>query len=164
MSLHYVIDGYNVTKHACFNPPKHIKDTRFALQELIRINRLCGSLKNTVTIVFDGWPDSGCAFREGMGIDIIFSHDQSADQWIKRYLESKTNQKNTIVVSDDREIKSFARSCGAKVEGVEDFLRIEAKSKSALDYLSKKDSQKHDLNYTQAEQINRELKKIWLKE
>ena len=74
MSLRYAIDGYNIIKHPLFTQQaaKKIQDSRIFLLEFIRINRLCGSRKNKITVVFDGYPDSRYpGYDEDM--EVIFS-------------------------------------------------------------------------------------------
>ncbi len=55
MSLHYIIDGYNLIKHRSFIPASNIHDPRFALIQFLRKKKPCGSPKNKVTIIFDGY-------------------------------------------------------------------------------------------------------------
>lgn len=160
MSLQYVIDGYNIIKHSLFTKHAHkkIQDPRIKLQEFIYFNRLCGSRNNKIILVFDGYPDS--RYQEAkLGIEEIFSKKESADEKIKIMVAKSQNAKNIVVVSDDKEIRSFVKSYGAKVEGVEDFLASNEKIKEN----KKEDSFKADLTYTQIHSINNELRHIWLK-
>lgn len=158
MSLQYVVDGYNVIRHASFSPSKKIKDQKYSLVEFIKNNRLCGSLKNKVIIVFDGYPDTGYSQDFQCDFEVRFSRDTNADNVIKKMLENELNPRNTLVVSDDREIKFFIRSLGAKPVSVEEFLK-----KSEGKGIDKNETLKMDLNYTQMHDINEELKKLWLK-
>ncbi|MFH1397246.1 MAG: NYN domain-containing protein [Candidatus Omnitrophota bacterium] len=160
MSLQYVVDGYNVIRHASFSPSQKIKDLKYSLVELIKNKRLCGSLKNKVIIVFDGFPDAGNSLDFRCGFEVRFSRETNADNVIKKMLEKELNPRNTLVVTDDREIKFFIRSLGAKSVSVEEFLkRSEGRGKGR----GKENQSKADLNYTQTHEINEELKKIWLK-
>ena len=158
MSLRYIIDGNNVLHHPDFSCPKHFADRRNALSGFILKHKLTGSRKNKVVIVFDGYP-SHVQSKDGSAdnIEIIFSGKESADQGIRRILEKAVSPKNTIVVSDDKEIKMFARLCGARPLGVNDFIR--AKAKHATPNIALKP----ELTYTQMQRINRELRQIWLK-
>jgi len=160
MAVHYIIDGYNLINHRSFNPLKKIKDTRIGLINLITREKLCGSSNNRITVVFDGYPDQA-GIPESFGpVDVLYSRDISADEKIKLLVESSKMPQNIIVVSDDKEIRAAVRVAGAVVAGVEEFLGAQKHSKP-----QKEDgSEKLNLNPTQMEAINAELKKKWLKE
>ncbi len=161
MSLQYIIDGYNLIKHPLFNEhlTKKSKDSRAILLDYIRVNRLCGSSKNKVSVVFDGYPDLTNKELNNKDIDIVFSKSQTADERIKKIVESVDNPKNIIVISDDKEIKFSVKVIGARIKSIEEFLAPKASTK-------KKESSlipKPEITYTQMQKINEELRKIWLK-
>lgn len=89
-------------------------------------------------------------------IKVIFSRNESADLRIKKIAELVANPKNLIVVSDDKEISFFIKSCGAKSISVEEFLGSKDKA-GKLSVLSEE-----ELTYSQMHKINEELKKLWL--
>jgi len=161
MSLQYVIDGYNLINHPVFKEQanKKIKDRRFALLELIRTKRLCGSSKNKITVVFDGYPglgDSQGLSEGGPKIGVIFSRKETADERIKKMVENSGNPRNTVVVSDDKEVKFFAGSLGAGTISVGEFIGQEESGRE-------KEALKAELTYAQMHLINKELRKLWLK-
>jgi predicted RNA-binding protein with PIN domain len=158
MSLHYIIDGYNLIKHRCFNPSSRIRDQRLALFEFIRKEKLCGSVKNKVTVVFDGY--AGDLNTGDYDIEVIFSQEQSADDKIKKIVQMQGNVRNIVVISDDREIKDFVKLCGMKAVGIEEFIQHKKKHKMPKD----DESLKPELTYSMMLQINRELRKTWLKD
>lgn len=159
MPLHFIIDAYNVIRHASFGPPGKIKDEKPAFIEYVKRKRLCGSPKNRTTFVFDGFPDKALAFVSADNIDIVFSREEDADERIKRLAEKSANPRNIVVVSDDREIKLFVKSCGARVLGVEEFINAkEGKAEKNRDML------KPELSSSQIQSINQELKGLWLKQ
>ena len=157
MSLHFIIDGYNLLKHRAFSPPPGIHDSRFALIQFLRIEKPCGSPKNKVTIIFDGY--SGDFSLSGLEFEVIFSCEDSADDKIKRIIEIEAAPKCLVVVSDDRQIRDFARLCGVVSLGIEEFLSPPRKKATGRE----KDLTKADLSYSQAHKINEELRKLWLK-
>ena len=163
MSLQYIIDGYNVIRHPSFSYSKKIKDERLALVEFIKIRRPCGSLRNKITIVFDGNPDITQGKSKNGFVNIIFTKKETADEWIKRIVESEENPKNIAVVSDDKEIRFFVKSLGARSVGVEEFIdskeRLRNRQKNDID----SSIIKPELTYSQIQKINQELKKIWLR-
>lgn len=160
MSLHYIIDGYNILHHPNLaSANKKIRDPKAALLEFIKINRLTGSLKNKIVLVFDGYPDDSGKNRDNADIEIIFSRHESADERIKRMVENSSGRKNIIVVSDDREIRFCVKAAGASCLGVEEFTHRSLKPA----HLQKTETRKTELSYSQIQKINQEFKKIWLK-
>ena len=158
MSLQYVIDGYNIINHRLF--PRSSRKTRgspVSLVELITSKNLCGSLKNKVTIVFDGYLSDSRLQASDSRINVIFSEDSSADDQIKRIIERSQDKKNTVVVSDDKEIVVFVKCCGVKTMSVEEFI-----GRSPNDKRREKEDIKPELYFSQVAKINEELKKIWL--
>ena len=124
MSLQYIIDGYNlINQQHLAAAGKKTRSDKVSLLNFIKLNRLTGSSKNKVTIVFDGFPDSRDAQIES-DIAIIYSRKISADDLIRKLLEEYANKKNIVVVSNDREIQDFVKLCGAIVMGIEKLMEI----------------------------------------
>ena len=85
MSLRYVIDGYNLTRHLRFEPfRKRSQDSCRSLLIFLKTYRPTGSLRNTVTVVF--------------------SCGVSADEKIHSLVEKAANPRVVVVVTDDREV------------------------------------------------------------
>ena len=159
MSLQYIIDGYNITNHPLFKERinKKIKDHKLALLELIKREKLSGSPRNKITVVFDGYldtrdnPTSG-----GTECCVVFSRKETADERIKKMVENSGNPKNTVVVSDDKEIRFFARAYAVRCSSVEEFIKCKVMPQR------KEISPDAELSYSQMHAINQELKKLWL--
>jgi len=163
MSLQFIIDGYNLIKHPLAAQAfRSSADSRIQLISLIKNKKLTGSLKNKVTIVFDGYPDSHNPIEDS-GMDIVFSRRISADEFIKKILESYASKKNIVVVSDDREIKYFAKDSGAKALGIGEFIAPVSRQKELRRRGENLMQEEAKVNYTQMSKINAELKKLWLK-
>jgi predicted RNA-binding protein with PIN domain len=160
MSLHYVIDGYNVVRHASFAVKGHASPA-VSLIQCIRNNRLCGSMKNRVTIVFDGYPTMSNPQQPLSDCEVVFSQDESADDRIRFMVEHIANPKIVIVITDDRSVQFHAKAAGAAVCGVEEF--ITSKEASAAVKRQKADL-KPELSTLDAARINNELRKLWLNE
>jgi predicted RNA-binding protein with PIN domain len=160
MSLHYIIDGYNILHHPNLAPAnKEIHNPKAALLEFIKANRLTGSLKNKISLVFDGYPDASGKNGNNADIEIIFSRHESADERIKRMVENSSSRKNIIAVSDDKEIRFCVKAAGAACLSVEEFTHLKVRPS----HLQKTDTRKTELSYSQIQKINQEFKKIWLK-
>jgi predicted RNA-binding protein with PIN domain len=159
MSLQYVIDGYNIINHPQFNRKSRSSSGPCSrLLSFIRQNRLTGSPKNKVIVVFDGYPLSEDTLPPDCAVNVVFSRKISADEKIKRIVEESAGRKNMVVVSDDKEIRFLVRPLGVRLMSVEEF--IAPKDKSAA--RRPKDIEAQELTYTQMHKINEELRKIWL--
>ena len=159
MSLQYIIDGYNLIHHRLFtlHTKAFFKDQKRSLLEFISSNRLCGSARNAITVVFDGYPDSREVIEHPV-IKVIFSCDESADARIAKMLEVALVPKQTIVVSDDKEIRLCAKGFKATPLTIEEFI-------APLTDKKRKESEDVDLklSYSKQLEVNKELKKIWLR-
>ncbi len=160
MSLHYIIDGYNLVRHRVFEGVHKGADKPRALVHCIRERHLCGSRKNKITIVFDGFPAAGSAHIEDPALEILFSREESADERIKRLVESAAHPKTVLVVSDDNEVRFFARSAGTQVLKVAEFAAVAHKRAAGS---AGKDAGKAEISQSSMLAINRELRSLWLK-
>lgn len=156
MSLHYILDGYNIVRQAEHLFGSGLKDVRVQLVNFINENKPCGSSNNKVTVVFDG--RAGISYLHDKGpVEVIFSQDESADERIKRMVESLHNPKQAVVVSDDRDIQISIRGAGARSMPVAEFLEKGQPNLKAI-----KGHPKAELSSSQVARINEELKKLWL--
>ena len=146
-----------------------LEDGRRSFLRWIENSRPQGSVNNQVTVVFDGHPDHAHPFscyhsadipKSHLGeIRVIFSDGCSADDKIKRMVEDDGDQKNCVVVSDDKDVYLYARSLGARVMSVAAFTSIKVQGK----HDGSKPSSKY-ISLSRQEKINKEFAKIWLKE
>ncbi|MDE2028483.1 MAG: NYN domain-containing protein [Candidatus Omnitrophica bacterium] len=161
MSLHYLLDGYNVLKQRPSLSNLPLEEGRIRLLKWIEAARPHGSANNAVTVVFDGNPEHFSAAPQG-DVRVIFAPG-SADEAIKRMVEEDQERKNCVVVSDDKEIFLYARSLGAQVMHVAAFV-----GKGDGCHGGKKhppaDSGGKYIPLTRQENINKELRRLWLKE
>ena len=169
MSLHYILDGYNISQQISFLALKELKSSREGLIKLIEIYKPQGKGENKVTIVFDGrsgiWSDNRSA-----SVKVIFSEGESADDRSRKIVSDSSRKKEMIVVTDDKELRFSVRALGANVMQVKDFLlkikkyetpagappsgsKIKKRPQEETKYISK----------TLEAEINSELEKIWLK-
>jgi len=161
MPLHYILDGYNLIKSSAFNKIKKLRNQRFALIDALSKRKVLGS-KPKITVVFDGnkeFKNFPLEKNADKNIEIIFTKDESADDWIKSVVNKKKPLSEVIVVSDDKGIISFVKGCGAKYLSTEEFL----KKFFSPAKVTKEDLIKTELPYSLIQDINDELKKIWLK-
>lgn len=166
MSLHYLLDGYNIIPQIPDLAIQRLEEQRYRFVRMIEVSSPQGSLRNEVTVVFDGRPDVIGGMRSSVA-KIIFSRGESADNKIKKIVTRSSNKKNIVVVTDDRDIQYSVRAMGAKVIGVQEFLLKMNLSKAGIKrgrgnkgrggaggskYISK----------SREARITLEFKKIWL--
>ena len=109
-------------------------------------------------MVFDGHADLASQGLNRTKINVIFSRNQTADERIRKIIEAAENPKNMVVVSDDKEIKFFARAYGSKSLSIVEFINYKKGLPKRENDLSES-----KLSYSQMHKINQELRKIWLK-
>lgn len=160
MALHYIIDGYNVINKVNLLKDKKLKDARDILLNFIDKYRLQGSSVNKVTVVFDG--KAGVSdFRHNFNIEVIFTKNGSADDYIKLLVSKAADPKNIRVVTDDNDIKFSCRSYGAEILSVGEFTK-KLSTKISLSKIKNIDFS--DVSFLERKKINDELSRIWLKE
>ena len=162
MSLHYIIDGYNVVKQVTFLSGQKLRTGREGLVRFIEQYKPQGSKRNKVTIVFDGQSE---VLSPAMKTDIrvIFSRNESADDVIKRMIEKSSTPGQFVIVSDDKAVVFYCRSIGAKGLAVKKFiantgLKKKPHKKNAYQPESKK------LSSDIADKITDDLTKLWVKD
>ncbi len=161
MSLQYIIDAYNVINHPQFSPAlRGFSGVQSSLADFIRLNRLTGSRKNKVILVFDGYPAQGQTVPEDPGLVCLFSRMIEADEKIKKLVEESAQPRNIIVVSDDRQVQSEARFLHAQICGVKEF--ICGKKNKGVPDPDREESDENKVSYVKMQKINAELKKKWL--
>ncbi|MDJ0914839.1 MAG: NYN domain-containing protein [Desulfobacterales bacterium] len=123
MSLHIIIDGYNLIRQSQQFSELDLKDLQLGRDALIVALAAYKRIKlHNITVVFDGANAPGLSPpREQLkGIRIVFSrHGETADTVIKRM--AAVEKERALVVTSDRDIVRFAETHGAAVIGSSDF-------------------------------------------
>jgi len=145
--LVYIIDGFNLAHK--IPQVKKSADIHLDLIRYIKSKKLTGSRNNKVTVVFDGRTDPEAA-KEAV-FKVIFSGPVSADDIIKDKVRKAKNKKQIVVVSDDREIRDFVKSQGARVCNVMDFVKTDKRAKK----------EGKEISYALQNEITEEMRKIW---
>jgi uncharacterized protein len=115
MTMHLIIDGYNVIRQSLelqLLDARELEAGRTAL--LAQLAAYRERHRHKITVVFDGWlggaPNETRDRRQGMLI--IYSRlGEKADEVIKRLLAADRQQ--AVVVTSDREIQAWAQGVGA---------------------------------------------------
>jgi predicted RNA-binding protein with PIN domain len=119
----YVVDGNNVMGRA----PATSRDLPHARRRLIHaLVRFVSAHKVKVKVVFDGHPDErfpeGCVFK---GVQILYAKaGQDADSRIKELVGKSSHKRDTIMVSSDRALASFAGRQGARTLASQTFRQM----------------------------------------
>ena len=117
--LHYIIDGNNLIGKIKSFSSLQKKDKQSAREKLtFYLERYFSSKKTKVTLHFDGYENLPIKTQK---IIIVYSENKTADQKIKRQIETSNSPKNIIVITSDNNIKEFAKVCSAKTISSEDF-------------------------------------------
>lgn len=163
MSIHYLLDGYNITHQMPALKSAKLEDQRWELLRFIEKHSPQGSLNNRVTVVFDGSRDV-FGTMSSAAAKVIFSQGESADDKIRTIVARAGNTKNIIVVTDDRDIQYAVGALGAKAISVQEFLRKNKLSGKKPKQIKKISSaQEKYISKTDESKITSELGKIWLK-
>lgn len=167
MSLHYLLDGYNIIKQIPELAPKKLEDGRQALIRAIEVQQPQGSPHNSVTIIFDGQPGMLGPIQTSL-VNVVFSEGESADDKIKYMVEQSRSKKSMVVVTDDRDIKFAVRPLGARVISVKEFwakMRPNALKRGFPKTPSKNNEREEEektISKTLEYEITSEFEKIWL--
>lgn len=152
--MKYVVDGYNVIHKIEALKSKRLFTQRESLIQMIEAAVAKNKSFKDVTVVFDGKDGVVAPIRHST-VKIIFSKKTCADKKIKHLLESSSFARDIGVVSDDRQVRFYANSVGAKRISVEEFLkRLNLAEKKRIT---------PQLTIMEKNIINNELGKIWLK-
>ncbi|MEW5894219.1 MAG: NYN domain-containing protein [Candidatus Omnitrophota bacterium] len=160
MALHYILDGYNIIKSTDGLADCKLEEGRKNLVDMIRRERLCGSSRNKVTVIFDGRNDVWGSLRQD-AVKTVFTNGGSADDLIRRIVEDEPNAKNLVIVTDDKELASYIGKLNARVMGVNDFLYPSLRRNESARKKGQESSKM--ISYQSQKKITEELEKIWLK-
>ena len=120
----YIIDGNNLIGSS---PDISLEESGARQKVLHIVRKFQQNRNNKVIVVFDGKPDGATHHQElGPKFQIIYpQYGESADDEIKRILDSYSDFRDVVLVTSDRELKSFARRLGARtVNSIEFYFRL----------------------------------------
>lgn len=118
--MHIIIDGYNVLKQM-LTPDKIGLQQRRAFTNML--GKYASKKKHTITLVFDGGPDTWTTQEKDHGITVVYSGiKQTADDVIKKMLFAK--KFGILLVSSDNELKANATRLGIASMNADDFYNL----------------------------------------
>jgi predicted RNA-binding protein with PIN domain len=123
MSIHIIIDGYNLIRQSGYLSNLDLQDIQLGRRALVDMLAAYKKIKaHRITVVFDGTraPRFSQQRDRQKGISILFSHNgESADAVIKKMANREKQQ--ALVVSSDLDIVRSAESSGAATISALDF-------------------------------------------
>ncbi|MEE9496377.1 MAG: NYN domain-containing protein [Desulfobacterales bacterium] len=123
MSLHIIIDGYNLIRQSTTLSILDQQDIMLGREALVDMLAAYRKIKpHRITVVFDGHhgPVFSPQRNRQKGISMRFSRrGESADDVIKRMAHRE--REKALVVSSDREVADSAASCGAATISAQQF-------------------------------------------
>jgi len=123
MSIHIIIDGYNLIRQSNSLSILDMQDIQLGREALVDMLAAYKKIKShRITVVFDGTtaPLFSQQRDRHKGISIIFSHEgESADTVIKKM--ARREMQRALVVSSDQEIVQSAAASGAATVSANDF-------------------------------------------
>jgi predicted RNA-binding protein with PIN domain len=115
MTIHLIIDGYNVIRQSLELQGLETRDLEAGRRALLeRLAAYRARRRHKVTVVFDGWLGGGIQESRDrcQGVGVIYSRrGEKADEVIKRLLAAE--RQRAVVVTSDREIQTWAQEMGA---------------------------------------------------
>lgn len=120
----YIIDGNNLIGSS---PDMSLEESGVRQKTIQMVRRFQQNRNNKVIVVFDGEPD-GTSHRQELGSKFLVvypRYGQSADDEIKHILDSYNDFRDVVLITSDRELKSYARKLGARtVNSIEFYFKL----------------------------------------
>ncbi|MCK5633339.1 NYN domain-containing protein [bacterium] len=102
-----LIDAYNVLKQAMTSVFVSEHDRKIFIEQL---GQYAKQRQHKIVLVFDGGPYDRATKEKSSGVYVIYSGStESADDYIKRYVEDHS-ELDLLLISSDRELRSVAKS------------------------------------------------------
>jgi len=161
MSIHLIIDGYNVIRQSAELARLDARDLQEGREALLtRLAAYRRARQHAVTVVFDGW--EGGDVVEGrdrvQGIKVIYSRrGEKADEVIKRL--ARQEGERAVVVSSDHEIRDYAERQGGTVLSAGEFELRLALALSGAGGEEEAEAEPHGLNTKKKGPAHRASKK-----
>jgi predicted RNA-binding protein with PIN domain len=153
VSLHFVVDGYNVIRYTDRFAAGLLRDQRDALLGFIENAYFRGSAPHRVTVVFDGRSEATSPAWGG-NVRVVFSRGVEADAVIKARVDEMADPSQAVVVTDDRAIQRWVRGAGARVMSAAEFLRAGSPASS-------RPPRSGGMSPSETDAVNEELKRLW---
>jgi len=117
--LHYIIDGNNLIGKIKSLYKVQNTDRQGSREKLIfLLDRYFSNKKANITVHLDGFQKLPI---NPIRVKIIYSDKLTADEKIKKQIETISSRKNILVITSDSNLAEFSRVCSCKVISSEEF-------------------------------------------
>ena len=119
-----IIDGNNLIGSS---PDISLSDPEARKKLVYLLKKYQETRNNNIIIVFDGQPSEGAFIPKGSNkFSVKFpKYGQTADDEIRRIVSKYNDYKEVVLITSDRELKSFAKTKGAKtVNSIEFYFEL----------------------------------------
>ncbi len=157
MSVHFILDGYNILKQVAHLTGVKLRNDRLGLLWFLLEKRPQGSPRNRVTVVFDGFDDPENPTR-AKPLEVVFSGSRKADDIIVSMVQRSPRPRSIVVVTDDREIRLRVKDTGASVTSVKAFV---SRAVAERPRTKRRPEEKPDPGSSSGRAITDELEKEW---
>jgi predicted RNA-binding protein with PIN domain len=122
--MSYIVDGSNFLGRA----GKSVRDPAEKMELARRLSLFQRQTRARVTLVFDGAPDPALETPPPAPgrrtLSILFpAEGRPADDLIMEFLDGRTDNRDVVLVTSDRELSAHGRRRGARVLACADFAR-----------------------------------------
>ena len=137
-----------------------LEDQRAALIHFLDRRRPQGSLRNKLTVIFDGNPEVWGG-RMTSPVHVVFSRGETADDHIKRMVERSDHKKRLVVETDDKALGAAVKAAGARVLSGKVFLgQSRVVKRSSVN--TEEEAEEKAIPSSLEANITREMRRIWL--
>ncbi len=151
-----IVDGYNVLMQMALKEKTLEGKRKRFLSMLNKRHRIFEG----IAVIFDGKAEVDDSYRrENLDIRVVYTKDESADDYIKSTIEKSKNPKTIVVATDDRELKDFAKMYDCQLISSQDLInKISPLKKTTFKPVENKDV---FVDSEKAKIITDKLKKEW---
>ncbi len=151
-----IVDGYNVLMQMALKEQTLEGKRKHFLSILNKRHRIFGG----VMVVFDGKEEVDDFYRrENLDIRVVYTKNESADDYIKSTIEKSKNPKTIVLATDDRELKDFARMHECQLIASQDLIHKISPPKRIIPRAA--ENKEVFVDSEKAKTITDELKKKW---
>jgi predicted RNA-binding protein with PIN domain len=116
---HFIIDGNNVIGKITALKKLQLKDKQTSREKLaFMLQRYFGKRNAKISLHFDGHPKDVIKILK---VKTTYSNNLTADEMIKKEIETSNNPRNLVVITSDSNLKDFARKCSCQIISSEEF-------------------------------------------
>lgn len=119
---YYIIDGNNLIGRIKSLQQLQRKDKQASREKLVNLlNGYFAGKKIKLTLHFDGYPNLSLSVSKGK---IEYSKNETADNLIRKEIESSKNPRLLILITSDHSLMNFGKVCGCTIISSDEFYKM----------------------------------------